>query len=158
MIPSATKASQNMHPTKGKGPLLLRFLNELLRRLPKSNTEHVIFSGRILMFLSSVFPLGEKSGVNLRGNFNITKGTVFEEKEDGMVVDEGRESSVPSAVRSVLILVRDSSSRRLLHDFLVPPALLHRPLPPLHSRLERPVQVTPARTDKNARGVRGGDD
>lgn len=82
-----------MHPTKGKGPLLLRFLNELLRRLPKSNTEHVIFSGRILMFLSSVFPLGEKSGVNLRGNFNVAKETVFEpaeEKEDGMVVDEGR--------------------------------------------------------------------
>lgn len=76
-----------MHPQKGKGPLLLRLLNELLRRLPKSKTEHVIFSGRILMFLSSVFPLGEKSGVNLRGNFNIGKGTVFEGKV--VEVEEG---------------------------------------------------------------------
>jgi len=32
------------------------------------------------MFLSAVFPLGEKSGVNLRGNFNVGKGTVWEEK------------------------------------------------------------------------------
>ena len=63
---------------RGKGPVLLRMLNELLRRLPKSKPEHVVFSGRILMFLSSVFPLGEKSGVNLRGMFNVAKETVFE--------------------------------------------------------------------------------
>lgn len=74
-----------MHPGRGKGLSLLRLLNDLLRRLPKSRTEHVIFCGRILLFLSSVFPLGEKSGVNLRGNFNLGKVTSFEEqlpKED----------------------------------------------------------------------------
>ena len=31
------------------------------------------------MLLSSVYPLGEKSGVNLRGNFNLGKGTVWEQ-------------------------------------------------------------------------------
>lgn len=67
-----------MNPQQGKGPLLLKLLNELLRRLPKSKSTDVIFSGRILMFLSSVFPLAEKSGVNLRGNFNTGKGTTFE--------------------------------------------------------------------------------
>lgn len=85
-----------MNPQQGKGPLLLRLLNELLRRLPKSKTADVIFSGRILMFLSSVFPLAEKSGVNLRGNFNIGKETLYEDmskveaeekKDDEMEVD-----------------------------------------------------------------------
>jgi THO complex subunit 1 len=80
-----------MHPQRGKGPLLLRLLNELLRRLPKSKQEHVIFSGRILMFLSSVFPLGEKSGVNLRGNFNVGKATVFEEADNKAVEEEKME-------------------------------------------------------------------
>jgi hypothetical protein len=42
--------------------------NELLRRLSKEiNT---VFCGRILMFLANTFPLGERSGVNLRGEFN----------------------------------------------------------------------------------------
>ncbi|KAK4705976.1 THO complex subunit 1, partial [Phenoliferia sp. Uapishka_3] len=75
------RITKDMHPQKGKGPPLLRLLNELLRRLPKSKAQDVIFSGRILMFLSTVFPLGEKSGVNLRGNFNIGKETVWEEPE-----------------------------------------------------------------------------
>lgn len=49
------------------------------------------------MLLSSVYPLGEKSGVNLRGNFNIGKGTVWEEeivvekKEDENVEGQGEE-------------------------------------------------------------------
>lgn len=84
--------TKGMHPLRGKGPLLLRLLNELLRRLPKSKQEDVIFAGRILMFLSGVFPLGEKSGVNLRGNFNHGKVVAFEEeeevKDEKMLVDE----------------------------------------------------------------------
>lgn len=69
---------QNMNPLKGKGLILLRLLNELLRRLPKSKTEDVVFCGRILTFLSSSYPLGEKSGVNLRGNYNTGKVTSYE--------------------------------------------------------------------------------
>lgn len=79
MTPADTAREQGMLPMRGKGPLLLRLSNELLRRLPKTKQEHVVFSGRVLMFLNSVFPLGEKSGVNLRGNFNIGKTTTFEE-------------------------------------------------------------------------------
>jgi hypothetical protein len=67
-----------MNPLKGKGLILLRLLNELLRRLPKSKTEDVVFCGRILTFLSSSYPLGEKSGVNLRGNYNTGKVTSFD--------------------------------------------------------------------------------
>lgn len=57
-----------MVPGKGKGLVLLRMCNELLRRLSKEiNT---VFCGRILMFLANSFPVGERSGVNLRGDFN----------------------------------------------------------------------------------------
>lgn len=102
--------SQGMEYQRGRGPILLRLLNDLLRRLPRSQSQSVILSGRILMLLSSAYPLGEKSGVNLRGNFNIGKGTVFEQeaekemegaKEDAkkedvkMEVEEGEEEELP---------------------------------------------------------------
>lgn len=67
---------------RGRGPILLRLLNDLLRRLPRSQSASVILSGRILLLLSSVYPLGEKSGVNLRGNFNVGKTTSWEKEEE----------------------------------------------------------------------------
>ncbi|KAL8283934.1 hypothetical protein RQP46_005366 [Phenoliferia psychrophenolica] len=91
-----------MHPQKGKGPLLLRLLNELLRRLPKSKSDDVIFSGRILMFLSSVFPLGEKSGVNLRGNFNLGKVTTWEDPIVPGVVGEEVKSEEEDEAKMVV--------------------------------------------------------
>lgn len=55
-------------PGRGKGLVLLRMCNILLRRLSKeTDTE---FCGCILMFLANIFPLCERSGVNLRGDFN----------------------------------------------------------------------------------------
>ena len=56
-------------PQKGKALILLRTLNELLRRLSKMGEKNTEFCGRILIFLSQVFPLGERSGVNLRGEY-----------------------------------------------------------------------------------------
>jgi len=65
------------------------------------NTE---FCGRILIFLSQVFPLGERSGVNLRGEYGppwdgpVTKPTKPKEKEgegkdkDKMTVDEDQDA------------------------------------------------------------------
>ena len=57
-----------MVPQKGKALVLLRTLNDLLRRLSNTGAT-TIFTGRILTFLSRVFPLGERSGVNLRGEY-----------------------------------------------------------------------------------------
>ena len=65
----------------------------------EKNTE---FCGRILIFLSQVFPLGERSGVNLRGEYGppwdgpVAKpGKLKEDKEgeggDKMAVDESPE-------------------------------------------------------------------
>ncbi|KAH9980603.1 THO complex subunit 1 transcription elongation factor-domain-containing protein [Russula compacta] len=76
----ATRLTVGMVPQKGKALVLLRTLNDLLRRLSKigSNT---IFCGRILTFLSGVFPLGERSGVNLRGEYGPTWDTVLFSRE-----------------------------------------------------------------------------
>jgi hypothetical protein len=88
-----------MVPQKGKALILLRTLNELLRRLSKMGERNTEFCGRILIFLSQVFPLGERSGVNLRGEYgppwdgpvvNPAKQKEGEEK-DKMAVDEGSE-------------------------------------------------------------------
>ncbi|KAI5269479.1 nuclear matrix protein [Aureobasidium subglaciale] len=55
---------------------LLRSCNELLRRL--SRAEDAVFCGRVFFFLFQTFPLGDKSSVNLRGEFHTENITVFE--------------------------------------------------------------------------------
>ncbi|KAF9174815.1 DNA repair protein rad50 [Mortierella sp. AD011] len=70
---------------KGKGLTLLRLCNELLRRLSKA--KNTVFCGRILMLLASVFPLTERSGVNLRGEFNTENVTLVENEETIIVPD-----------------------------------------------------------------------
>lgn len=66
------RLTSGMQPQKGKALVLLRMLNDLLRRLSKAGGETIGFSGRILTYLSQVFPLGERSGVNLRGEYGPT--------------------------------------------------------------------------------------
>jgi hypothetical protein len=59
---------KGMVPSKGKALILLRTLNDVLRRLSRAGAAPAL-CGRILTFLSGVFPLGERSGVNLRGEY-----------------------------------------------------------------------------------------
>ncbi|KAB1258343.1 THO complex subunit 1 [Camelus dromedarius] len=73
----------------------------LLRRLSKS--QNTVFCGRIQLFLARLFPLSEKSGLNLQSQFNLENVTVFntneqestlgqkhtEDREEGMDVEEG---------------------------------------------------------------------
>lgn len=77
----------DLHPTRGKGLVLLRTCNELLRRLSKPSQHHTVFAGRVLSLLAAVFPLGERSGVNLRGDFNVENKTHIEEN-DGQAAEE----------------------------------------------------------------------
>ncbi|SNX87077.1 related to nuclear matrix protein p84 [Melanopsichium pennsylvanicum] len=71
-----------LHPTRGKGLVLLRTCNELLKRLSKPSQQHTVFAGRILSLLAKVFPLGERSGVNLRGDFNVENKFYIEENTE----------------------------------------------------------------------------
>ncbi|GAA5886285.1 hypothetical protein JCM6882_001591 [Rhodosporidiobolus microsporus] len=87
------RLTKGMEYQRGRGPILLRLLNDLLRRLPRSQSAPVILSGRILLLLSSVYPLGEKSGVNLRGNFNTGKGGVVLEEEAKREMESAEEDA-----------------------------------------------------------------
>ncbi|UZJ54610.1 hypothetical protein CBS101457_003930 [Exobasidium rhododendri] len=89
--------TKGLQPGKGKGLIVLRMCNELIRRLSRPTRQHTVFAGRILSLLSSVLPLGERSGVNLRGDFNVDNKTTWEEvtvaetiaeEEDEMVTEE----------------------------------------------------------------------
>lgn len=72
--------------------VILRSCNELLRRL--SRAEDTAFSGRVFIFLFQSFPLGDKSSVNLRGEYHTQNATNYDQDtskldgvEDRMDVD-----------------------------------------------------------------------
>lgn len=85
-----------------KSLVILRSCNELLRRL--SRAEDTVFCGRVFIFLFQSFPLGDKSAVNLRGEYHTENVTTFdeiskptaEEKQemDVDVPDEKKDSAV----------------------------------------------------------------
>ncbi|KAH9877252.1 hypothetical protein IAQ61_002616 [Plenodomus lingam] len=86
--------------SKNKDLVILRLCNELLRRL--SRAEAPVFCGRVYIFMFQSFPLGDKSSVNLRGNFHVENVTTFEdflkesnEVDDLMEVDHDK--TVPTA-------------------------------------------------------------
>jgi THO complex subunit 1 len=55
-----------------------------------SRAEDPVFCGRVYIFMFQSFPLGDKSSVNLRGNFHVENVTTFEEflKESGAEEDQ----------------------------------------------------------------------
>lgn len=61
---------------KQKQLVILRSCNELLRRL--SRAEDTAFCGRVFIFLFQSFPLGDRSSVNLRGEYHAENVTTFE--------------------------------------------------------------------------------
>ena len=67
---------EGVEGARGVGPILLRICNELLRRL--SRVLNTTFCGRIMIFLAKCFPLSDRSGVNLRGEFNVDNVTHIE--------------------------------------------------------------------------------
>ena len=86
-----------------------------------------IFCGRILTFLSSVFPLGERSGVNLRGEYGPTWEGVKqpEEKKEGInpfnaepeVVEDQMpvDKANPSISSSKPVEKKEGTSNTMLH-------------------------------------------
>ncbi|ODH36710.1 hypothetical protein ACO22_02722 [Paracoccidioides brasiliensis] len=85
---------------KQKSLIILRSCNELLRRL--SRAEDTVFCGRVFIFLFQSFPLGDRSSVNLRGEFHTENVTTFDklpkaQEGSGISVDvdslEGKSSA-----------------------------------------------------------------
>ncbi|KAL9615307.1 MAG: hypothetical protein Q9167_000278 [Letrouitia subvulpina] len=61
---------------KQKQLIILRACNELLRRL--SRIEDTVFCGRVYIFMFQSFPLGDRSSVNLRGEYHVENVTIFD--------------------------------------------------------------------------------
>jgi THO complex subunit 1 len=81
---------------KQKQLIILRSCNELLRRL--SRAEDTAFCGRVFIFMFQSFPLGDKSSVNLRGEYHVENVTTFDdnpsptgENGNAMEVDSGQD-------------------------------------------------------------------
>merc|ERR1719199_1021954 len=69
--PSFTKASRFV---------LLKACNKLLRKLSNRDRD-AAFAGEVMTLLSTVFPLSERSAVNVLGTFNVANVTDFEDAE-----------------------------------------------------------------------------
>ena len=69
---------------------LLRACNDLLRRL--SQSQNNVFCGRIHIFLTRIFPISEKSALNLNSNFNLDNETKFDDEIEGETDKELYES------------------------------------------------------------------
>ena len=63
--------------------IVIRLCNKLLKHLSvsSSNTQ-AQFAGQIIVMLASVFPLSERSAVNVLGRFNVDSVVQFESLED----------------------------------------------------------------------------
>jgi THO complex subunit 1 len=77
--------------------VLLRTCNELLRRL--SRAEDTAFCGRVFIFLFQSFPLGDRSSVNLRGEYHVENVTTYETIEsDASKMDvDGAQNATPGS-------------------------------------------------------------
>ncbi|KAI9799593.1 MAG: hypothetical protein M1833_003908 [Piccolia ochrophora] len=73
--------------------IILRCCNELLRRL--SRAENTVFCGRVFIFLFQSFPLGDKSSVNLRGEFHVENVTAFDQPPYDSAMVEGPSTENP---------------------------------------------------------------
>ena len=101
---------------KQKQLIILRACNELLRRL--SRAEDTVFCGRVFIFLFQSFPLGDRSSVNLRGEYHVENVTVFDKtpviaKRDGenMDTDRAEDGAHPSPpTRDTATLLESESS------------------------------------------------
>ncbi|KAK3944239.1 THO complex subunit 1 transcription elongation factor-domain-containing protein [Diplogelasinospora grovesii] len=71
---------------KQKQLVILRTCNELLRRL--SRALDPAFCGRVFIFMFQSFPLGDKSSVNLRGEYHVENVTTYDREQPQLPSDK----------------------------------------------------------------------
>jgi THO complex subunit 1 len=97
-----------------KNLVILRSCNELLRRL--SRAEDTAFCGRVFIFMFQSFPLGDRSSVNLRGEYHTENVTSFdalpskESESDNMDVDSDANSRLKSAPNGIASSLSEDST------------------------------------------------
>ena len=82
---SSSSSSPDGKPTadlfqRGSQFLLLKLCNKLLRKLSNRDRD-AAFAGSVMTLLAKVFPLSERSAVNVLGTFNVANITDFEDEE-----------------------------------------------------------------------------
>ncbi|EPX70944.1 THO complex subunit [Schizosaccharomyces octosporus yFS286] len=99
---------------RGRGPVLLRISNELLRRL--SGQVDPALCGRIHILLSKAFAPEERSGSNIRGDYNLENPVVTTKiSSPNIPVSEGNEASYSRKVHDLYQVFWE------LQDLLVQP-------------------------------------
>lgn len=78
---------------KQKNLVILRSCNELLRRL--SRAEDTAFCGRVFIFMFQSFPLGDRSSVNLRGEYHVENITNYERLDDDSKMEIDTQTDTP---------------------------------------------------------------
>ena len=76
---SGTGGTANLFQ-RGSQFLLLKSCNKLLRKLSNRDRD-AAFAGSVMTLLAKVFPLSERSAVNVLGTFNVANVTDFEDAE-----------------------------------------------------------------------------
>jgi THO complex subunit 1 len=105
---------------KAKHLVILRSCNELLRRL--SRAKDTAFCGRVFIFLFQSFPLGDRSSVNLRGEYHVENVTTYEDMpaDDGSKMDvdpQVSDSNATNAKADAKDSTKPMSSDELYHLF-----------------------------------------
>ncbi|PVV01325.1 hypothetical protein BB560_004258 [Smittium megazygosporum] len=65
---------------QGKGQILLRTYNNLLKKIPRISESS--FRGSVMMFFSSIFKQDDRSGVNLKGEFDSSELPAYQNFEE----------------------------------------------------------------------------
>lgn len=98
-----------------KNLAILRSCNDLLRRL--SRAEDTAFCGRVFMFMFQSFPLGERSTVNLRGEYHTENVTTYEvlpasasASTDAEKMDLDDDSAIKSASKPISSIQEPAST------------------------------------------------
>ncbi|PTB62237.1 hypothetical protein BBK36DRAFT_68618 [Trichoderma citrinoviride] len=106
---------------KQKNLVILRSCNELLRRL--SRAEDTAFCGRVFIFMFQSFPLGDRSSVNLRGEYHVENVTSYERSEDDSKMEIDTQTDTPKEQGDTKAATKNGaqdSSKALDPDTLYP--------------------------------------
>ncbi|KAL6913165.1 hypothetical protein ACHAP8_004453 [Fusarium lateritium] len=107
---------------KQKQLIILRTCNELLRRL--SRAEDTAFCGRVFIFMFQSFPLGDKSSVNLRGEYHVENVTTYEkataDDDSKMALDVPDEQSESKSIPKSTDSKKEDKEKPLPTDELYP--------------------------------------
>lgn len=82
-----------------------------------------MFCGRVFIFLFQSFPLGDRSSVNLRGEYHVENVTVFENfppkaelnLDDGMEVDQNEERTETEQIAGKTVAAMEQAKAALEH-------------------------------------------